>query len=187
MIQQQREGKASQVNSKLINLKTGQPATFVSKSLQQVEGFMVFTFTTVTKFMKRNVVKHSAATEISAKAEHDQLIARLLKDSAKMEAGEWIESGGDEQGRTIGSCKTKQDSLNLIQEIYRAGAVKVIAVNIQRRPKSSGEHVGKLVVELPQDSNRRKTIFEWCKGQGESLGYSPEIDQGESHLFLLLD
>ena len=137
--------------------------------------------------MKRNVVKHSAATETSAREEHDQLIARLLKDSAKMEAGEWIESGGDEQGRTIGSSKTKQDSLNLIQGIYRAGAVKVIAVNIQRRPKSAGEHVGKLVVELPQDSNRRKTIFEWCKAQGESLGYSPEIDQGESHLFLLLD
>ncbi len=148
---------------------------------------MVFTFTMVTKFMKRNVVRHSEATEISPKEEHDQLIARLLRDSAKMEAGEWIEGGGDEQSRSVGSCKTKQDSLSLIQEIYRAGAVKVLAVKIQRRPKGLCEHAGKLVVELPQDSNRREAIFEWCKKQGESLGYSPEIDQGESHLFLLLD
>jgi hypothetical protein len=173
-----------QVNSKLINLNADQPTTFVSKSLQQVEGFMVFTFTTVTKFMKR---RHSESTGTSAKEEHEQLIARLLKDTAKREAGEWIESGGDEQSRSVGSHKTKKDSLNLVQEIYRAGAVKVTAVNIHRRPKGSGEHAGKLVVELPQDSIRREAIFEWCKGQGESLGQSPEIDQGERYLFLLLD
>ena len=148
---------------------------------------MVFTFTTVTKFMKRNVARHSEATEESAKEEHEQLIARLLKDSAKREAGEWIESGGDELSRSVGSRKTKQDSLNFVQDIYRVGAVKVLAVNIQRRPKSAAEHAGKLVVELPVDSVRRKAIFDWCKEQDDSLGYSPEMDQGETHLFLLLD
>jgi hypothetical protein len=44
-----------------------------------------------------------------------------------------------------------------------------------------------LVVRLPQNPKQRSAIFGWCKRQGDSLGFTPDPDQGESHLFLMLD
>jgi hypothetical protein len=72
-----------------------------------------------------------------------------------------------------------------VEELYAAGAVKVIAVEIKSKPTGS-QWTEKLVMELPSDAKLRESIFRWCKRQGAKAGYSPEHDGGEKHLYLLL-
>jgi hypothetical protein len=137
--------------------------------------------------MKQNVGKNSELLAEDARNEHEQLILRLLADPTKREALEWLKDDSEGENRTIGSCASTQDSMKFVQEIYDLGAEEVFAVNIHLRPKGAVERAGKLVVALPQNPKRRRAIFDWCKEQGDSLGFTPDPDHGESHLFLLLD
>lgn len=137
--------------------------------------------------MKQNVGRNPELLAADARSEHEQLILRLLADPTKREALEWLQDDSGGGNRTIGACATTQDSLKFVQEIYGLGGEEVFAVNIHSRPKGAGERAGKLVVALPQNPKRRRAIFDWCKGQGDSLGFTPDPDHGESHLFLLLD
>jgi hypothetical protein len=72
-----------------------------------------------------------------------------------------------------------------VKELYAAGAVKVMAVDIKTTPTGS-QRTEKLVIELPSDAKLRVAIFRWCKRQGAKAGYSPEHDAGEKHLYLVL-
>jgi hypothetical protein len=123
----------------------------------------------------------------SANIEHEQLISRLLSDRNRLEVLKWLEGSSAKDKRTIGGFKTNHDSIRFVKEIYRAGALEVIAVHIKKILHRNSHRTGKLVVKLPQDAKSRKAIFKWCRQQGDSLGFSPDPDHGESYLFLLLD
>ena len=123
----------------------------------------------------------------NAASEHEQLIDRLLDDPAKQEALQWLKTGEEGERRTIGHFKSAEESIQFVQQIYELGASNVFAVQIRLVPKTTGRRTGKLVVELPKDVGTRQAIFDWCKVQGDSLGFSPNLDHGENHLFLLLD
>jgi hypothetical protein len=117
-------------------------------------------------------------------AEHERLIQRLLTDPNQQDALTWLKA---DTLRTIGASKTNQASIEYVEQIRRLGALKIVAVRIHSKTNAKGERSGKLVVRLPIEQSSRDAIFEWCKRQGESLGFSPDTDKGESHLFLLLD
>jgi len=119
--------------------------------------------------------------------DHDRLIARLLSDPRKAEAMKWLRNANASEERTIGRRRTTGTSARLVKKLYDLGACQVLAAQIHIAPKGAGQHTGKLVVELPKDLKPRRAIFEWCKKQGDSLGYSPDVDQGQNYLFLLLD
>jgi hypothetical protein len=137
--------------------------------------------------MKQDFHKGSETLPTVARTEHEQLIQRLLSDPTKSEAMDWLQSARTGENRTIGACETNQDSVELVREIYNLGAMEVFVVNIHPSSKGRGERSGKLVVALPQNPKQRSAIFGWCKRQGDSLGFTPDPDQGESHLFLMLD
>jgi hypothetical protein len=137
--------------------------------------------------MKENIGRNSELLAADTRNEHEQLILRLLADPTKREALEWLKDDKDAGYRTIGGCATTQDSMKFVREIYDLGAEEVLVVNVHRRPKGAGERTGKLVVALPKNPEHRRAIFDWCKGHGDSLGFTPDPDHGESHLFLLLD
>jgi hypothetical protein len=117
-------------------------------------------------------------------AEHERLIQTLLTDPNQQDALTWLKS---DTLRTVGASKTNQASIEYVEQIRRLGALEIVAVRIHSKPNTKGERSGKLVVRLPIEQSSRGAIFEWCKRQGESLGFSPDTDKGESHLFLLLD
>jgi hypothetical protein len=137
--------------------------------------------------MTQNVGRTSELLAADARNEHEQLIVRLLADPTKREAMEWLKDDEDGVSRTIGAFPTNQDSMKFVREIYDLGAQEVFVVSVHSRPKGVGLRTGKLVVALPQNPKYRRAIFDWCKGQGDSLGFTPDPDHGESHLFLLLD
>lgn len=119
--------------------------------------------------------------------EHDQLIGHLLNDRKSLEVLKWLKAGGKNEQRTVGPQKTTSDSARFVKGIYDLGVEEIIAVHIRKIRGENLFHTGKLVVKLPQDAKKRKAIFGWCKKQGDALGFSPDPDNGESHLFLLLD
>lgn len=118
---------------------------------------------------------------------HDRLIARLLADSEKQEALGWLKNDSPDDERTVGGCKTNPASVQFIQEIYNLGALQIFAINIRPNRNGKGQYTGKLIVQLPIETEPREALFNWCKRQGDSLGFSPDPDRGESHLYLLLD
>jgi hypothetical protein len=117
-------------------------------------------------------------------SEHDQFIAKLLQDPHKEDALKWLQA---DDKCTIGNLKTNQDSVEFVKSLCDLGVTDVLAVRIHSRGSAGGERSGKIVAKLPSEHEARARIFDWCKRQGDSLGFSPDPDKGESHLFLLLD
>lgn len=124
----------------------------------------------------------------NSRDQHNALVARMLRDRRKKEALEWLKGSTPDDVRLIGNCETPQASIALVKSLYALRAMEVIAVHIRTaRKPTKCKRTGKLVVTLPENPEERLALLGWCEAQGESLGYTPESDHGESHLFLLLD
>ena len=117
--------------------------------------------------------------------DHTNLVAKLLRSRHKAEALRWLLASQPSKRRVLGGFRGAKPSVNLVRGLYTTGAVKVFAVEIKSEP-TGGQRTEKLVMELPSDAKLRASIFRWCKRQGAKVGYSPEIDGGEKHLYLLL-
>ena len=117
--------------------------------------------------------------------DHVHFVRKLLQSRRKAEALRWLLGSQASRRRTLGGFTGAKSSANLVRELYATGAVKVIAVEIKSKPTGS-QWTEKLVMELPSDPKLRESIFRWCKRQGAKVGYSPETDGGEKHLYLLL-
>lgn len=133
--------------------------------------------------MKRESVTINASHPENS--DHNYLVAKLLRSRRKAEALRWLSASQPSRRRALGRFKGATPSINLVRELYAAGAVKVIAVDIESKPTGS-QRTEKLVLELPSDAKLRASIFRWCKQQGAKAGYSPQHDAGEKHLYLLL-
>jgi hypothetical protein len=133
--------------------------------------------------MKRDPVTINAGHPENS--DHNYLVAKLLQSRRKAEALRWLSGSQPSRRRALGRFKGANPSVNLVKELYAAGAIRVIAVDIESRPTGS-QWTEKLIIELPSDANRRASIFRWCKRQGAKAGYSPQHDAGEKHLYLLL-
>ena len=118
-------------------------------------------------------------------SDHTHLVAKLLRSRHKSEALRWLLGSQPSKRRALGGFRGAKPSVNLVRGLYTAGAVKVFAVEIKSGPTGS-QRTEKLVLELPTDAKLRASIFRWCKRQGAKVGYSPENDGGEKHLYLLL-
>jgi len=104
--------------------------------------------------------------------DHVYLITRLLRSRRKAEASRWLSGSQPARRRALGQFKGARPSANLVKELYVAGAVKVMAVDIKSTPTGS-QRTEKLVVELSSDAKLRAAIFRWCKRQGAKVGHSP--------------
>jgi hypothetical protein len=73
---------------------------------------------------------------------------------------------------------TPEDSVEFVKEGYKAGAKKIIAVEIE------GETTNCLIVELPPDGPERERVFEWNSEQAQMSGFDPYDDWGQNELFV---
>lgn len=111
----------------------------------------------------------------------EQLIKRLLA-TKHSEAIEWLKRNGRAAKKTLAELSAKK-SVALVAELYKAGAVRVLAVDIDEGPNGN-ENTDKLVVDLPRETAKRKAIFELCGGK--QFPCSPEADQGQSRVAIFL-
>ncbi len=127
----------------------------------------------------------SAAQRGKAAAAGNQLAKRLLAYPDKEEILSWLKAARKGQLRTLGELGTQAKSRALARQVYRLGARRVWAVEIDRKDES--ENSGKLVVRLPAASSKRKHLFAWAAQWAQRAGYDPYEDEGQEYLFVMLD
>jgi len=112
-------------------------------------------------------------------------IEELLNSGESKEALAWLQ-GGKPESRSLGELPSTTASITLVQEVYALGATRVTAANIDTYDTGE-ENTGKLIVSLPKESSARERVFAWCAERAEQLGFEPERDVGQEHIFVMLD
>ena len=118
--------------------------------------------------------------------ERERFIREMLEKPNKAEAFSWLDECTDDSFRTVGESETNEQSIDLIHEIYKAGAVEVTAVEIDKYPDGD-ENTGKLVITLPDEPEKRRRVLEWCSRISQVQGFAAHEDYGQRHVFVMLD
>jgi antitoxin component YwqK of YwqJK toxin-antitoxin module len=115
----------------------------------------------------------------------DDLPLSLLAGSDVREALTWL-TEAREPSRSLGEGTTQGNSLKLVKKLYGLGAVSVNVVEIRGAPNED-QNSGKLVVELPEDAERRKKLLQFSNRRARKLGFDPDPDGGQRYIFMMLD
>jgi hypothetical protein len=115
---------------------------------------------------------------------HHVFITSLLRKQNGSEARVWL-NAGDKTARSLGRFKRISDAKKFVEELYQAGAVKVIVPDIYHG-KRGDQFADELFVQLPKAASARNAIRKACEIlRSRKLGaVEPEKDIGETHLFL---
>ncbi|MEM6691863.1 MAG: hypothetical protein AAF664_20710 [Planctomycetota bacterium] len=73
----------------------------------------------------------------------------------------------------------------MVEELYAAGAARVLAVDIDR--EADGENTGSLLIELSDDAADRETVLDIVRKIAEPQCFDAEPDTGQTHAFVMLD
>ena len=115
-------------------------------------------------------------------------IESLLEKPRRCEARSWLHrNGGPKVGHALGRFKRESDAEKFIEQLYHAGAAKVIAPDIYNSKKGD-LFADSLLVRLPKNSAKRKAVRRVCMQlRRRKLGsVRPETDIGEPYLYLYL-
>lgn len=129
-----------------------------------------------------------AVKPVSEKHIHRVFVAGLLAKPNRFEARAWLKArSADNSARSLGRFKRASDAVKFVAAIYDAGATEVIAPDVYRNKKGD-EFADALLVRLPKPPAKRKAIRTVCTQlQKRKLGaVQPDVDIGETHLFLSL-
>lgn len=118
-------------------------------------------------------------------AENDDFCETLIGGEHVCEAKKWFAKRPEGTARTLGELRTTEESVAEVDELYRAGAVKVTLVDIDYYDED--ENTGKLVVTLPKDLQARAKVLAWCAKWARATGYDPETDIGQKYVFVMMD
>jgi len=110
----------------------------------------------------------------------ERLVSRILS-TRKAEAREWLHTSTSAGKKMLDELSTRQ-SAALVEELYTAGAAKVLAADIDEDMKGN-QTADKLVVALPANARQREAIRELCAHK--KLAFTPETETGQSHLAIL--
>lgn len=110
---------------------------------------------------------------------------------ADPEARAWLRANGQE-APLAGNRFDKADALEFVEQLYAAGATRVVvAANCIRddaaERKLGGPYADGIKVELPDDPGKRRALFEISNREAEEEGFDPEPDEGQRVLFLWWD
>ena len=108
-------------------------------------------------------------------------IRQLLRSKDKFEALAWLR---DSKYRNVGEMENGE-SIALVEELYALGATEVLAVEIGRT--SPYESTDILLATLPDDARIRQALFAWDAARVREMGYDPEVDVGQQHMFIWFD
>jgi len=110
----------------------------------------------------------------------------LLSKPNRAEAVSWLDASTEEAPRTLGELETNKSAIDLVHEAYEAGAIEVIAVDIETYDDGS-QNTSRLVVLLPHDEAARKKTLKWCNRQSGRLGLPSEDEFGQKYTLVMLD
>jgi hypothetical protein len=82
---------------------------------------------------------------------------------------------------------TTQAGLEFVEELYAAGALKVIVPAEAMDEDGDGLHSDSLRVKLPADPEARRKLFEISRREARREGLDQDVDSGQKELFLWWD
>jgi len=132
--------------------------------------------------------KMPAETLAKRKHIYRVFVSSLLEKPNRCEARRWLrKKAGDTTARSLGGFKREGDATKLVEAVYRAGAMKIIALDIYGN-KTADQFADCLLVRLPTDATKRKAIRKICAQlRRRDLGaIQPDEDIGENYLYLYL-
>lgn len=103
----------------------------------------------------------------------------------------WLESNHNPYAFASNHFGKKENALKFIRNLYKQGCIKVYVTGIYdedwRIKEEGGPYADTLVVILPDDKQKRKTIFTIHAKEAISEGFSPEKDTGQKELLFWWD
>src|SRR5437773_221040 len=89
-------------------------------------------------------------------------VESLLEKPKHSEARAWMhQNGGEKIAHSLGRFKRERDAAQFVEQLYHAGAAKVIAPDIY--DNNAGEHFSdSLLVRLPKNPTKRKAVRRIC-------------------------
>ena len=115
----------------------------------------------------------------------DKQLQKMARRRGSRKARTWLRTSAKSKEHTLGLLTSTIESLELVEQLFKWGAVEVIACEIDSYVW--GENTGKLVIALPRTPAKRKKIFHWSNKISSSLGFDPTPDVGQTYLFVMLD
>jgi hypothetical protein len=102
----------------------------------------------------------------------------------QVEEGQWrtISGGGGSE-----TALSTEQALALVRELYRLGARRVLAVDVDRDGGPEYEDTDTLLVELPDDAAARSALFAWHASLAGTQGLAPTPDEGQKYLLVRWD
>jgi hypothetical protein len=117
--------------------------------------------------------------------ELDGLAVKLLHGTRVHEALSWLEESR-EPSRSLGEATDQDESTRLVKKLYRLGAVGVHAVEIAGEA-TEDQNTGRVVIELPQDQERRSKLLKFCGKLARDMGFDPDTDVGQRFVLVMID
>lgn len=134
--------------------------------------------------LKGRIGKSRPKNRTTQKLIHHVFVSSLLRKQNRSEARTWLNTDV-KAARSLGHFKRTSDAVKFVQELYQAGAVKVIVQDVYHG-KRGDQFADALLVRLPKTLKARQAIRKACEIlRSRKLGaVEPENDFGEMHLFL---
>jgi hypothetical protein len=131
-----------------------------------------------------DLIKIPRETRASKKHILDIFVAALLKKRNQAEALEWLKAEG-RNAPSLGRFKSVKSASKFVEELYLAGAIKVIASDIYEGKRGEQFSDG-LLVELPKSASQRKAIRSVCQQlrKKDRGAFQPDEDLGEAYLYI---
>ncbi len=118
-------------------------------------------------------------------APQDEFSRQFIGSPDTEEALNWLQVGTPKHVRTLGEFETTAESIPLVQEPYAAGAVQVLAVEIDLYDE--GENTGTLLVGVSVAARSREMVLAVASRIAEFQGFDAEPDNGRQYVFVMLD
>jgi hypothetical protein len=127
----------------------------------------------------------ASSNVVSPMDEHTRAFIDRMLASRNADAREWLRGAPEGNNRTLGEMGSDLAS-EFVERLYKLGASKVLAVEIEDIPGTADQTTNHLLVELPQNPEARASLFEFENQHAEVEGFDGEVDLGQQYLYLKL-
>ena len=136
---------------------------------------------TLPRYDDIEVKEKLAVTKVHPEPDDDKFCKEIISSGKAKEAREWFKSGKRFLGEDI-----EEGSFELVESLYKAGAAKIWVFDINSN-ESGDQYSGRLIIEMPESSKKRKKIFSICDEIAITLGFDAEENCGQRYRLLMLD
>jgi len=130
----------------------------------------------------------AAREGMALKRKQHELFMESLLEKSHAEARKWLSGVKRPDLRSLPRFRTAVAALRFVETLYAAGAVTTIVVPVYAG-KREKQFADSLLVKLPRTPSKRKALRRLCQDFCDRRGGAllPEVELGESHLFLGLE